>query len=131
MLKEISVPKEFEKLIHVGEITGKVFLVKIEFGENKNLTFDIAKSIRERIWPENLNTEKEIDHISACLNAKVSFTKRGTYNIKKTDSDYYIDSLYLAMGKMDGEEYLISFFYGEKQPHVMLTYLDEIFLIKK
>lgn len=130
MLTEIDIPENFNKEIHVGEITQQAFFVKIKFDENRSLFFDIAKSIEERIFPQQLNSEKGIAQLSECLNAEISFTKRGTYAIKKKNSSYSIDSIYLALGKMEGKDYLICFLHGEKQPTLFLTYLDKIFLIE-
>ena len=128
MLKEIAIPEDFKKEIFEGEISQQVFLVNIKFDENKSLIFDMAKSIRERILPPQFNSEKGRMELSKYLDAEIKLTLKGTYSIKKKNSDYYIDSLYLATAKMDGEEYLISFFHGEKQPTLYLTYLDKVFV---
>jgi len=130
MLKEIAIPEKYKKEIHVGEISQQVFLVNLKFDENSSLIFDIAKSIQERILPSQFNSEDGMTLLSKYLNAEIELTLKGTYSIKKRDCNYYFDSLYLATGKMDNEEYLISFFYGEKQPNVTLTCLDRIFLLK-
>lgn len=130
MLVEIEIPENFNKEIFVGEISQQAFFVNIKFDENKSLFFDIAKSIEERIVPQQLNSKNGIAQLSESLDAEIRFTKKGTYSIKKRNSDYFIDSLYLALVNMEGEEYLVSFFHGEKQPMLYLTYLDKIFLLK-
>ncbi len=130
--KKIDLPAgTTNKEIHSQEITQKELPLTIEVGKNKNLRFDIAAPLKSRMWPDKLNAKKQVEQLTKLLEADVSFTKRGTYYIKKQSTSHSLNTLYLSIGVLDGKKCLVSYYYGEKQPFVYLTYLDTVIQLEK